>query len=70
MSVLFGIICSMRWCIYLHSCLMRLVSVCYCVYRIFVVYVMYGVSDCMFKGVRPRPLTWGKGGELKRINHE
>jgi len=22
------------------------------------------------KGVRPRPLTCGKGGELKRINHE
>jgi len=22
------------------------------------------------KGVRPRPLTWGKGGELKQINHE
>jgi len=22
------------------------------------------------KGVRPRPLTYGKGGELKRINHE
>ena len=21
------------------------------------------------KGVRSRPLTWGKGGELKRINH-
>jgi len=22
------------------------------------------------KGVRPRPLIWGKGGELKRINNE
>jgi len=22
------------------------------------------------KGVRPRPLNCGKGGELKRINHE
>ena len=22
------------------------------------------------KGVRPRPLTCGKGGELKQINHE
>ena len=22
------------------------------------------------KGVRPRPLTGGKGGELKRINHQ
>jgi len=34
MSVLSGTICSLRWYIYLRSCLMRLVSVCYCVYQI------------------------------------
>jgi len=22
------------------------------------------------KGVRPRPLTWGKGGELKQMNQD
>jgi len=33
--------------------------------------VVYVRRDKLYvKGVRPRPLTWGKGGELKRINHK
>jgi len=33
--------------------------------------VMYVCRDGLYvKGVRPRPLTWGKGGELKRIKHK
>jgi len=31
---------------------------------------VYVCRDGLYvKGVRPRPLTWGKGGELKRIKH-
>ena len=31
--------------------------------------MVYVCRDKLYvKGVRPRPLTWGKGGELKRIN--
>jgi len=33
--------------------------------------VVYVCCDGLyFKGVRPRSLTWGKGGELKRIKHK
>ena len=33
--------------------------------------MVYVCRDKLYvKGVRPRPLTWGKGGELKRINHK
>jgi len=51
---------------------MRLVSVCYCVYRILMICgVCYVRRNRLYvKGVRPRPLTWGKGGDFKRINHE
>jgi len=32
--------------------------------------VVYVRRDKLYvKGVRPRLLTWDKGGELKRINH-
>jgi len=70
MSVLAGTICSLRWYIYLRLCLMQLVSVCYCVYRILTICGVCYVrrKQLYVKGVRPRPLTWGKGGELKRIN--
>ena len=40
----------------------------------YVVFCLYGVYACrgksQDKGVRPRPLTWGKGRELKRIKHK
>jgi len=70
MFVLTGIICSLRWYIYLHLCLMRLVSVCYCVYRILMICgVCYVWRKRLYvKGIRPRTLTYGKGGELKQIN--
>jgi len=33
-------------------------------------YVVYMCRDKLYvKGVQPRSFTWGKGGELKRINH-
>jgi len=33
--------------------------------------VVYVCRDKLYvKGVRPRPFTWGKGGELKRIKHK
>jgi len=72
MSVLSGTICSLRWYIYLRLCLMPLVSVCYCVYRILTICgVCYVRRKRLYvKGVRPRLLTWGKGGDFKRINHE
>ena len=72
MSVLTGIICSLRWYISSRLCLMQLISVCYCVYRILMIYGVCYVwrKQLYVKGVRPRPLTCGKGGELKRIKHE
>jgi len=33
--------------------------------------VVYVCRDGLYvEGVRPRPLTWGNGGELKRIKHK
>jgi len=33
--------------------------------------VVYVCGNKLYvKGVRPRPLTWGKGGELKQMNHK
>jgi len=32
--------------------------------------VSVGNELTMSKGVPPRPLTWGKGGELERINKD
>jgi len=51
---------------------MRLVSVCYCVYRVLMICgVCYVWRNWLYvKGVQPRLLTCGKGGELKRIKHK
>jgi len=33
--------------------------------------MVYVCRDGLYvKGFRPRPLTWGKGGELERIKHK
>ena len=41
------------------------------VYAEFWWYVVYVWRDGLYvKGVRPKLLTWGKGGELKRIKHK
>jgi len=57
---------------FLRLCLMRLVSVCYYVYRVLMICgVCYVRRNHLYvKDVRPRPLTCGKGGELKRIKHK
>ena len=34
------------------------------------VYVIFCKNRLYVKGVRPRPFIYGKGGELKRIDHE
>jgi len=72
MSVITSTLCSLRWYISLRLCLMRLISACYCVYRVLMICgVCYVWHNRLYvKGVRPRPLTYGKGGELKRIKHK
>jgi len=72
MSIITGTICSLRWYISLRLCLMRLIFVCYCVYRVLMICVVCYVwrNRLYVKGVRPRPLTCGKGGELERIKNE
>ena len=72
MSVITGTLCSLHWYISLRLFLMRLISICYCVYRVLMIFgVCYVWRNRLYvKGVRPRPLTCGKGGELKRIKHQ
>jgi len=69
MFVIFSTLCYVGT--FLHLCLNAIKVLYVIMYVVFWSYVVYVWYDRLYvKGVRPRPLTCGKGGELKRIKYK